>query len=230
MIVSQNKNNINYFKVMTNIINGDRGDDIVKTIYSNVIIGSYGKNYGLNSDYNFYFNTSTLSFYSSSDGSLREIKIVYDTKNLDSLFHNGVVDMKEFKESILESILVSQSEYLKIVNFNDDTGEKVNELILRRNYSLDMLTKDEQLLVILSIVGSLNEDLHLDDFRHNVYYNNSRDFNNTVISFINANPEMFFAGLDGFHEISRKMFFKNFFNQSYYQYTEKVRAMAKEKK
>lgn len=183
----------------------------------------------MNSDYNFYFNTSTLSFYSSRDGSLREIKIVYDTKKLDSLFHNGVIDMKEFKESILESILVSQSEYLKIVNFNSDTGEKVNELILRRNYSLDMLTKDDQLLVILSIVGSVNENVYLDSFRHNVYYNNSRDFNNTVINFINNNPEMFFAGLDGFHEISREMFFKNFFNPSYYQYTEKVRTIAKEK-
>lgn len=46
MIVSQNKNNINYFKVMTNIINGDRGDDIIQSIYSNMIIGNYGENYG----------------------------------------------------------------------------------------------------------------------------------------------------------------------------------------
>lgn len=229
MIVSKNKNNINYFKVMMNIIKGDRGDDIVNAIFSDMILGYYGENYGLNSDYAFYFNTSTLSFSKTSDGGLREIKLFYDTKKYSDLLDNGAMVIKEFKESILESILESQSEYLKIMNAQSTGSPKINELTIRKNYSFDMFSKDEQLVVILSIFDEKANHSFLDPFTKNVYYNNNNAFNNTIINFINKNPEMFFAGLDGFNEMLKKRFFAGFFNPSYYQYTEKVRAIAKEK-
>lgn len=229
MIVSKNNKSINYFKVMNNIINGERGNDVIQLIYSDMIRGYYSENFNLNSDYSFYFNTSTLSFSSVSDESFREIKMYYDAKQIDELSDNGIVNMEKFKTSILESILTAQSEYLKIVNFNSNISSKINELLIRRNYSLDMLTKDEQLLVIISIVGPMQEDEYLEAFRNNVYYNNKPNLNSTVISFINNNPEMFFEALDHFSQSNKKMFFKNYFNPSYYRYNEKVRTIAKEK-
>ena len=75
MIVSKNNKSINYFKVMNNIINGERGNDVIQLIYSDMIRGYYSENFNLNSDYSFYFNTSTLSFSSVSDESFREIKM-----------------------------------------------------------------------------------------------------------------------------------------------------------
>lgn len=235
MIVSKNNKSINYFKVMNNIISGERGDDIIHLIYSDMVRGYYGDNYNLNSNYSFYFNTSTLSFSSISDESFREIKMYYDAKQINEISdngivnRNGVIDMEKFKSSILESILTAQSEYLKIVNFNSNISSKINELLIRRNYSLDMLTKDEQLLVIISIVSPMQEDGYLEAFRNNVYYNNKPNLNSTVISFINNNPEMFFEALDHLNENNKKMFFKNYFNPSYYRYNEKVRTIAKEK-
>lgn len=229
MIVSKNNKSINYFKVMNNIINGERGNDVIQLIYSDMIRGYYSENFNLNSDYSFYFNTSTLSFSSVSDESFREIKMYYDAKQIDELSDNGIVNMEKFKTSILESILTAQSEYLKIVNFNSNISSKINELLIRRNYSLDMLTKDEQLLVIISIVGPMQEDEYLEAFRNNVYYNNKPNLNSTVISFINNNPEMFFEALDHFSQSNKKMFFKNYFNPSYYRYNEKAKSIAKEK-